>query len=49
MVAKITEADIHGIVLTEGQKWELFDQDTFFVKEDVIPALKTRFNDYLAT
>lgn len=47
MVAKIAKKDISGINLTEGQKWDLFDQETFFAKQDVIPALKTRFSDYL--
>ncbi|MFA7000134.1 MAG: NUDIX hydrolase [Candidatus Paceibacterota bacterium] len=47
MVAEIPKKSINNIILTEGQKWTLFDQETFFAKEDVIPALKIRFNDYL--
>ncbi|NVN96828.1 NUDIX hydrolase [Candidatus Nomurabacteria bacterium] len=47
MVAEISEESIRNIILTEGQKWALFDQETFFAKEDVIPALKIRFDDYL--
>lgn len=48
MVASISAEETDKIKLTEGQKWDLFDQETFFAKQDVIPALKTRFNDYLA-
>lgn len=47
MVAEISEDSISNIFLTEGQKWDLFDEETFFTKEDVIPALKIRFKDYL--
>ena len=47
MVAKISKESIDNIILTEGQKWALFDKETFFAKEDIITALKTRFNDYL--
>lgn len=47
MVAKIPSEFTSKIVLSEGQKWELFDQKTFFAKDDVIPALKVRFEDYL--
>lgn len=47
MVGKISEEDMNKIILMEGQRWDLFDQETFFAKEDVIPALKVRFSDYL--
>ena len=47
MVAKISQQNIDRIQLTEGQKWSLFDQETFFKKKDVIEALKERFRDYL--
>lgn len=47
MVAEIPQQVIDEIKLTEGQKWELFDQKMFFEKEDVIEALKIRFRDYL--
>ncbi len=47
MVANISKTDVEKIALTEGQRWDLFDQKAFFEKEDVISALKDRFNDYL--
>lgn len=47
MVARISNDDVENIVLTEGQECKLFDQETFFAREDVIEALKTRFKDYL--
>jgi 8-oxo-dGTP diphosphatase len=47
MVAQVSEKDIQDIVLTEGQQWQLFDQESFFEKDDVIEALKVRFRDYL--
>ncbi len=48
MVAKISQKDVVKIHLTEGQKWDMFDEATFFAKDDVIRALKVRFRDYLA-
>ena len=48
MVAKIEKEELKNIRLTEGQRWELFDQETFFEKENVIGALKERFRDYLS-
>lgn len=47
LVAEINNVETSSIVLTEGQKWKLFDQETFFEKEDVIDSLKVRFQDYL--
>lgn len=47
MVAEISEDCLNKIVLNEGQKWDLFNNETFFAKDDVIEALKTRFSDYL--
>lgn len=47
IVAKLPKEYLNNVVLTEGQKWDLFDQENFFAKEDVIPALKKRFRDYL--
>lgn len=47
MVAELNGLNVKNIQLTEGQKWEWFDQETFFEKSDVIEALKTRFRDYL--
>ena len=47
MVAKIPRTDIENIILTEGQRWDLFSQETFFEKEDAVEALKGRFKDYL--
>jgi 8-oxo-dGTP diphosphatase len=50
LVATVTEKDIHSIQFgTEGQRWELFLQTTFFEHPDVIPALKERLRDYLAS
>jgi 8-oxo-dGTP diphosphatase len=47
IVAKISGENIKGIKLNEGQKWALFDKETFFKKDNVVEALKLRFNDYL--
>jgi 8-oxo-dGTP diphosphatase len=47
LVAEINNVETSSIALTEGQKWELFDQETFFQKTDVIESLKVRFRDYL--
>jgi len=47
MVALLPNGCDKKIILTEGQKWDLFDQKTFFTKKDIIPALKIRFSDYL--
>lgn len=47
MVAEVNDLDVENIKLTEGQKWELVNQDAFFKREDVVDALKTRFKDYL--
>jgi 8-oxo-dGTP diphosphatase len=49
MVATVSAQDVEKIQLQEGQRWELFDQQTFFEKEDVIEALKVRCKDYLDT
>lgn len=47
LVAKISQQDVNSIVLGEGQKWALLDQNSFFARTDVIEALKGRFKDYL--
>ena len=47
MVAHIPVSILDKVKLTEGQDWQLFTQEEFFEKEDVIPALKERFQDYL--
>ncbi len=47
MVAMVTKNDIDTIQFAEGQRWELFDYDTFFQKGDVVDAMKGRFKDYL--
>jgi len=47
MVACVPESAAQSVVLTEGQTWGLFDQEAFFTKDDVIPVLKERFQDYL--
>lgn len=47
MVASVSREKLDKIQLTEGQRWDLFGQETFFTKEDVIPALKMRFKDYV--
>lgn len=47
MVAKIPKEYLDKINLKEGQKWTLFEQKTFFEKDDVIEALKDRFSDYV--
>lgn len=47
MVAELNNLDTKSIALTEGQRWELFEQAEFFSKKDVIEALKVRFKDYL--
>jgi 8-oxo-dGTP diphosphatase len=47
MVANAMESDIESIVLHEGQGWKLFDVHEFFGREDVVPKLKQRFQDYL--
>lgn len=47
MVAQISPSKLADINLTEGQKWQLFSQEEFFAREDVIEALKSRFQIYL--
>lgn len=47
MVAKLYDFETDKIDLTEGQRCRLFTQEEFFERDDVIPALKERFNDYL--
>ena len=47
MVAMVPEDVIKNIKLTEGQRWSIFDQETFFQDKNVIEALKSRFKDYL--
>lgn len=47
MVAKISKNVLPEVVLSEGQKWDVFGVDDFFAKEDVIGALKIRFQDYV--
>lgn len=47
MVVKADELDVEKINLTEGQKCRLFTKEEFFGSENVIPALKERFSDYL--
>lgn len=49
MVAKVSDDVVKRINLTEGQRWDLFDQDSFFQDKDVIEALKFRFNDFLTS
>ena len=48
MVARISEEHIQAINLTEGQRWRLFTLDEFFKNNNVIPALKERFQLFLA-
>jgi len=49
LVAEVSKEDIESIRFgSEGQGWRLMDYETFFEKEDVIPALKIRLEDYLA-
>ena len=48
LVAKVTADDIASITFgSEGQRWDLFNQETFFADENVVPNLKGRFRDYL--
>jgi len=47
MVAKLPQEYLDKINLNEGQRWNLFDQKSFFEREDVVEALKNRFGDYL--
>lgn len=48
LVALASEEDIKNIAFgSEGQRWDLFEQDTFFTSLDVVPDLKGRFRDYL--
>ena len=49
MVAKVSKDVIKNVHLTEGQRWDLFDQENFFQGKDVIEALKVRFSDYLGS
>ncbi len=48
LVARVGKETIDNIQFgSEGQKWELFTQEAFFDREDVVPHLKGRFGDYL--
>jgi 8-oxo-dGTP diphosphatase len=47
IVAHINKDRIGKIILHEGQDWDLITQEDFFIKTDVIDALKSRFSDYL--
>ncbi len=49
MVGDIQKEQLDGVVLTEGQRWALIPAEDFLVRADVIPALKTRYQDYLNT
>ena len=47
LVVKIDRERLEGIMLHEGQKWALMDQDEFFARDDVVVMFKDRFRDYL--
>lgn len=47
MVAKIESNRIKNLNLNEGQKWTLMTVEEFLNNDDVIPALKQRFQTFL--
>jgi len=48
LVAEASKEDIDSIKFgKEGQRWSLMDYHAFFENDDVIPALKDRFRDYI--
>lgn len=47
MVAKIKSERTKNLTLHEGQKWTFMTVEEFLSKDDVIPALKERFQDFL--
>ena len=48
MVAKVSQDQFDGIVFgDEGQKWQLMSVDEFLSRNDVVPHLKGRLQDYL--
>jgi len=48
LVANVTADGVANISFgSEGERWELFDQATFFADQNVVPDLKGRFRDYL--
>jgi 8-oxo-dGTP diphosphatase len=47
MVAKVSAEILNDVVLSEGQAWDLFTLEQFFVGDTVIEALKERFGDYV--
>lgn len=50
MVADISRRDVESIVLgDEGQDWRLMTHGEFFERDDVVPDLKPRLRDYLAS
>lgn len=46
-VAKIEQPRIKNLVLHEGQKWSLMNQEEFLSRKNVIPAIKARFKSFL--
>jgi 8-oxo-dGTP diphosphatase len=49
LAGDITRHDVDSIVLgDEGQEWRLVRIDDFFARDDVVPQLKGRLQDYLA-
>ncbi len=50
MVASITKREVEAIVLgDEGQSWRLVEIEDFMARDDVVPHLKGRMRDYLAS
>lgn len=47
MVARVDEKRLENITLHEGQKWQLMTKEEFFSRNDVVIALKDRFQDFL--
>lgn len=48
MVGEVTKQDIDAISFgAEGQKWQLMKVDAFLSRDDVVPHLKGRLQDYL--
>lgn len=47
-VARITLEQVTAIKFgNEGQRWELVNVDDFIFRDDIVPHLKSRFQDYL--
>lgn len=49
MVAEISEKRTENLTLHEGQKWSFMNVEEFLSRDDVIPALKERFQNFLVS